>query len=426
MTTKLKLTKTTVETLKPVPGRQVVFWDRDLTGFGVRVSPRGSKAFFYQGRLNGREKKLPIGSFGKVTADAARKEAARIQSMMVLGRDPAREKAKGQGKAFGDLMTGYCDLLEQQGKESANSVRKTVTRHIQKAHPRLWKKLATAITLEDCVSIVGKIVDAGHANMANKVRTYIRTAYSEAINARGSANVPESMRGLGVRSNPASEMRVVEGANNAKERALSIKEFRAYWRHLRDLPEPKRSIGMLHVLTGGQRQRQLARVTFEDVDRDSLTMTIYDIKGKRKKPRRHVIPLLPKALELIEGITAGPYVFSCNGGDSPVFETYIGDIAKDVCAIMKAAKELEGEPFTGGTIRATVETRLAAKPYRVSSDVLAQLLSHGLGGVQQRHYQHHDFFEEKLEALQKLQRLLEGTAEPAAEVVQLDARRAAR
>ena len=74
---------------------------------------------------------------------------------------------------------------------------------------------------------------------------------------------------------------------------------------------------------------------------------------------------------------------------------------------MEKADELEKEPFTAGTIRATIESRLIAKPYRISSDVLGQLLSHGLGGIQQRHYQHHDFFDEKMEALKSLQQLLE-------------------
>jgi len=53
----------------------------------------------------------------------------------------------------------------------------------------------------------------------------------------------------------------------------------------------------------------------------------------------------------------------------------------------------------------------------VSSDVLGQLLSHGLGGVQARHYQHHNFNDEKLEALQMLYRMVEGQPEPSAQVI---------
>jgi integrase len=89
---------------------------------------------------------------------------------------------------------------------------------------------------------------------------------------------------------------------------------------------------------------------------------------------------------------------------------------------MAKADELEGEPFTGKVIRATIETRLMKAPYRVSSDVLARLLSHGLGGVQAKHYAHDAMHEEQVEALEKLWRLLNEQAEPSAQVIEMKAR----
>jgi hypothetical protein len=38
---------------------------------------------------------------------------------------------------------------------------------------------------------------------------------------------------------------------------------------------------------------------------------------------------------------------------------------------------------------------------KISRDVRAQLQSHGLGGVQARHYDRHSYFAEKKQALQK-------------------------
>ena len=49
-------------------------------------------------------------------------------------------------------------------------------------------------------------------------------------------------------------------------------------------------------------------------------------------------------------------------------------------------------------LRRTVETHMAA--LGISSDVLAQIQSHGLGGVQARHYGCHDYMPEKRAALQ--------------------------
>jgi len=70
---------------------------------------------------------------------------------------------------------------------------------------------------------------------------------------------------------------------------------------------------------------------------------------------------------------------------------------------MLAAEEIT-ERFTPGDLRRTVETRLTAAG--VTSDTLKHLLSHGFGGVQDRHYQRYEFQAEKLDALATLHTLL--------------------
>lgn len=65
-----------------------------------------------------------------------------------------------------------------------------------------------------------------------------------------------------------------------------------------------------------------------------------------------------------------------------------------------------------------METRLAAEG--VHMDVRAQLQSHGLGGVQARHYDRHDYLDEKRAALETLYRLLTGAS---AKVLPLKQRR---
>ena len=130
-------------------------------------------------------------------------------------------------------------------------------------------------------------------------------------------------------------------------------------------------------------------------------------------------PTLTDVLDAINRITAGPFIFSCDGGKNPIGSSYLGDQVKTICTRMEEAGELENGKFTAGTIRATIETRLAAKPYRISFDVLAHLLSHGMGGVQARHYQKYDFLDEKREALEKLERLVKNLPEPVASIFEL-------
>ena len=61
------------------------------------------------------------------------------------------------------------------------------------------------------------------------------------------------------------------------------------------------------------------------------------------------------------------------------------------------ANGMQVEPFDLRDIRRTVETMLAG--LGISRDVRAQLLSHGLSGVQNQHYDRHQYMDEKREAL---------------------------
>ena len=91
-----------------------------------------------------------------------------------------------------------------------------------------------------------------------------------------------------------------------------------------------------------------------------------------------------------------------DGGESPAGYHRFWEAVNGVAAAMLEAKEVD-RLFTPGTIRKTVETRLAAKG--VPDEVLARLLSHGLGGVQARNYNAHRYDDEKRSALRKLRAL---------------------
>ncbi|MCE0757918.1 integrase family protein [Marinobacter sp. G11] len=417
---KIKLNKTNLDKLEAVDGKRRIVWDSAIQGYGVRIMPSGSKTLFFQTRFKGEVIRVTIARYTGTapSAEQARKRALEINADIANGIDPRPEKKEAEAATFGDLLTGYIELLESKGKKSARNVKNQITADIQKAQPKLWKKRAAEIDLDDCIKVVADVKDRGKLRQADKIRSYIRSAFTEAIKARGNVNAPAALRNMNIRANPARDMVKVEGSSKARTRALSVAEFQAYWTRVKELPEPGRSIMMLHVLTGGQRIQQLSRATLHDIDRDTGTITLLDYKGRRAEPRRHAIPLLPEALACIERLTGtGNYVFSCDGGKSPINGKYISERVDKIREAMEKAKELEGGHFTPGTIRATIETRLAAKPYRVSSDVLGQLLSHGLGGVQARHYQHHNFNDEKLEALQMLYRMVEGQPEPVAQVL---------
>jgi hypothetical protein len=104
----------------------------------------------------------------------------------------------------------------------------------------------------------------------------------------------------------------------------------------------------------------------------------------------------------------GEYVFSTTKGKKPISARTLTGWAH---AIVGA--EITG--FQLKRIRSGVETLLAREG--VSREVRGHLQSHGLTGVQARHYDGHDYMEEKRQALETLFRLLD--APEASNVVQL-------
>jgi integrase len=93
-----KITKRSVDALKPgTDGAEVMLWDTEVKGFGVRVQRGGSKSYIVHYRAGaGRGaplRKLTIGKHGAPwTPETARKEAKRLLGMVEGGADPAADK----------------------------------------------------------------------------------------------------------------------------------------------------------------------------------------------------------------------------------------------------------------------------------------------------------------------------------------------
>ena len=71
-----------------VNGKDAIFWDRDLAGFGVRVYPTGKKVFVVQTRAFGRSKRVTLGTYPKLTPEVARKNAAAVIARIKNGQPP--------------------------------------------------------------------------------------------------------------------------------------------------------------------------------------------------------------------------------------------------------------------------------------------------------------------------------------------------
>ncbi len=331
---------------------------------------------------------------------------------------------------LGGLLLAYIEQLKYDGKYSARAVENSLRKHVKRTFPDKWNTPADELVMADFKAIVGKLTKAGLHREAAKVRAYLRAAYVAGIDAERDASVVPQLRKFKLSTNPVRDLKVIkkrktrraerkeqaEGTRKPLRKPLTLPELRLYYQRIKAMPAPEGPVLLFHLLTGGQRMEQLRRLTVNELDTDEDVVTFYDPKGRRDEERPHKIPLIPEAVEALEAIGQGPNLVSFDGGKTQAVAWDISRAVKAVSAVMLKAEEIT-EPFTGKTIRSTVETRLAAAGVDIITR--AYLQSHGLGGVQATSYDFHDYMPEKLAALQTLYTLV--TA-PAGDVIPMRGR----
>lgn len=385
------LTARTVAALKPGE------WARDVRPRGAgqleaRRLASGVAWYYRHTGATGQQERVPLGT--DLSLADARSRASELSRRYQDGeRDLRRPAAPPRVPAtLGALLTTYAESLA--GRASGRAVLLSVRRNVEVALPELWGRPAGSLTLDDLLPIVSRLVRAGTLREAAKVRSYLRAAYAAAIRARQDAAAPDALRAFGISANPARDIATIDGATQPRGRTLPLSDLRTYWQHASPMAK-------FHLLTGGQRVAQLCRATVADIDRHAAMMRLLDGKGRRRQPRTHWVPLTPPAMEAMGAMgsgTLGPYILTANeGATAASYDAVHG-------AIRAAGDAASLASVTPGVIRATVETVLAAAG--VPDETRAHLQSHGLGGIQTRHYNMHNYAAEKREALELLHRLL--------------------
>lgn len=294
------------------------------------------------------------------------------------------------------LLDAYCDHIERLGRRSHKDARSIFRIHVNEAWPEIAATPANQVTGEQVADMMRKTLESGKGRTANKLRSYIRAAYQTALLARSKASIPVQFKEYRITHNPAAETAPDENQNNPDKNPLSAQELRDYWQIIKPMPGFKGAVLRLHLLTGGLRIEQLVALKTSNVTGNAITL--YDGKGRPgKAPRPHSVPLLADAARaLAECKPEGVYAISTDGGKTHLAATSLSRWA------VVAAESIPG--FATKRIRSGVETLLASA--RISTDIRGRLQSHGISGVQARHYDGYDYMDEKRQALETLFRLL--------------------
>ena len=145
-----KLTKTTVEGVIPTT-KDVVIWDTEAKGFGLKVTPKGKRVYFlYYRNAAGKQRRPTIGEHGAITADQARQRAREWMASATLGTDVSAERIEGRKpvETVASLCTRYLEEYAEPHKKlrSVKSDRANITNHVL---PLLGEKAVQDVTRGD-------------------------------------------------------------------------------------------------------------------------------------------------------------------------------------------------------------------------------------------------------------------------------------
>ena len=195
-----------------------IFYDTDLTGFGLKVSPTGALSYIveYRPGAGGRsvsKRRMVIGTPKNLTPEEARNQASGILARVRLGDDPAAERSNARkAETISDLLTSFMEdhVRAKRKTRTAKLFQGYIDNHIE---PALGTRKAPSLARAD-IERLHKAIGRKNPVTANRVLALIGAAYSYGLR---SGHLPERM------ANPASG--IEKFREEARERYLSEPEL---------------------------------------------------------------------------------------------------------------------------------------------------------------------------------------------------------
>ncbi len=281
----LRLTKRIVERLK-AEGRDAIFWDRDLAGFGVRVHTTGRKLYIVQSRGPAGLKRVTLGTVDGETIDRRRREAALVIDRIKRGDDPFPPEPAPE-PTVADLAERCLEdyVAVRCRPKTAKNHRLAIRHHIL---PALGTKALNEVGPEDVAALHHALRDRPAA--ANQALRVLSRMFSLAENW---GMMPPGRR-------PTRHVR--RYCEASRERFLTPEEYRRLGAALKKLEAsgstmPSAVAAVRLLMLTGCRSDEILTLKWDDVDRTARVLRLRDSKTG---PR--MVPLTGPVLQVLDGI----------------------------------------------------------------------------------------------------------------------------
>lgn len=397
----LKGFEKTVAMAKPDPLKRVLLSDPDTRGLYVRVMPTGTKTYTVVARdPKGTQVWAVVGNCDEISLEDARDLAREGVKRIKAGQgafpkaDPVPDPDTFQ-QVHDNFIVRYVD---RKGLRSAVETKRIFTRYVL---PKWKDRPFASIRRSDVAELLDEIEDGkggadgnlGGPVMADRTLAAISKLFNWYATRDDEYTTP-----------------VVRGMHRAekykRDRILSDEEIRLLW------AREGQFVDFLKLsLLDAQRSAKN-----QTIRRSDIVDGVWHIASEPgEKTNAGTLQLSQMALDVIQAqpeIEGNPYVFA-GRGDAPMWP---GDkLKKQLDA--EIAKANGGEPIPHWTVH---DLRRSAKSLMaragVRPDISERVLGHAIVGVAAA-YDHHDYAEEKADALRKLAALIELIVNPPADNV---------
>lgn len=268
----------------PSHEKKVVYRCTEQTGFGIEVRPSGKTYWLYYTKPDGKAGQIKIGGWSDVPFDLAKRTAKEMRSKIVLGGNPAEDKAKRKATiTFKELARLHIEHAQGHLRSHA-CVEMAHRRYLV---PRFGSFRIDEITPQSIEKYFAELRQRLAPATVDRLRLVMNRSYRLAQNW----NLPGSDR------NPVSAVARPK-YDNKRTCLLSPEEVERLLAACEKSPNPLlKSIVQLALATAA-RKRELLNARLEHVDFSRAEWTIPHTKNGH--PRR--VPLSKAAMAVIQAL----------------------------------------------------------------------------------------------------------------------------
>jgi integrase len=344
-------------------GKQELYWDQNLRGFGLLLSGvSNARTYVVQREIAGKTRRVTIGAANVLSRDVARERAQGVLAEFYQGKDP---KAKHGGDAtLQETLDSYLEARKNLRPASITNYTDVIERCLEP-----WLDLPLRSITPDMVEsyhrelqkqVAKETRHSGHA-MANRALATFGMLWNYA--ARRDPTLPTNPIRLRLERQWFPVQR--------RERHVTVQQLPKFYAAMMELPNKIASDYLLLLLFTGMRRTEAATLTWNDVDFASKVLRVS--ASRTKAGRKLELPMTDVVHDLLvrrRRLGKDKFIFPANASKGHIVDPKFP---------LRLIAQVTGIEISAHDLRRTYIT--IAEGCDISWSALKLLVNHRLDGV---------------------------------------------